>query len=89
MFSRWSSACHSVRPSVRSMYVRPSALRFRSITSVFINGFHSNFAYAFAQQFLAWDCQWANFNNLSQSYGTCQGTKNGFWPLVSLLVGVS
>ena len=38
--------CPSVRPSVRSMYVRPSALRFRSITEVFVNGFHSNFAYA-------------------------------------------
>ena len=34
----------SVRPSVRSLYVRPSALRFRSIAKVFINGFHSNFA---------------------------------------------
>ena len=36
----------AIRVSVR-MYVCLSALRFRSITEVFINGFHSNFAYAF------------------------------------------
>ena len=29
------------------------------------------------------------FDNLSQSYGTCQCAKNGFWPLVPLLFGVS
>ena len=46
MFSRWPSMCLSFS-SVRSPYIRPSALRFRSITKVFINGFHSNFAYAF------------------------------------------
>ena len=40
----------SVRPSVRSPYVRPSALCFRSITKVFINEFHSNFAYIFVSR---------------------------------------
>ena len=37
-----------VCPSVSSMYVHPSALRFCLITEVFINRFHSNIAYAFA-----------------------------------------
>ena len=37
----------SVRLSVHSTYIHPSALPFRSITSVFIHRFHSNFANAF------------------------------------------
>ena len=39
MFSRWPSVCLSIRPSVVCMSVRPSALRFRSITYVFITDF--------------------------------------------------
>ena len=39
----------------------------------------------FDQQCLAWDCSWANFDNLLQMYGTCQCTKNGFWPLLPFL----
>ena len=34
-FARWPSVCLSVRPCVRSPYVRPSALPFRSITSIY------------------------------------------------------
>ena len=32
--------CPCVCPSVRILYVRPSALHFRSIAEVFMNGFH-------------------------------------------------
>ena len=42
-----SYVCPSVSLSVCSTSVRPSALHFRSITSVFINGFHSNCAHKF------------------------------------------
>ena len=35
MFSRWPSLCLSVCLSVHSMYVHPSTLRFRLITSIY------------------------------------------------------
>ena len=66
MFLFWPSVCLSVRlsvpPSVRSTSVRPTVrTSFPVDTEVFINGFHSNFAYALVLKGLAWDCLMGKF----------------------------
>lgn len=75
------------------MYVRPSvspyAFCFCSITGVIFNRFLSYFAVPLYQECLTWDCEWANFDNFWQNYGTWHCRKLKFWPLVPLLFGIS
>ena len=77
MLSRWPSICPSVRLFIVYTYVRPHALPFRSIIKVFMNGFHSNFSYAFVFRMLHLELLMGIFRQFITELRLLSSTRNG------------
>ena len=78
--------CPSVCPSVIRTSVRTS---FPFDNIVIINGFHSNFANTFVPTMSCLGLLMGKYPSLITELWHLSMYKNGFWPLVPLLLGVS